>query len=217
MGQMHLQRALLLDAPPRTVVVSDRHAGRLERARARFGAAAAARGVALHLHNVQADGDPSGHGPFDDIVNMVPDAGLIADSLPHLAEGGVYNIFAGLGKGTLSEIDLGALLAKRQRLIGTSGSSLADLRHTLGLVESGGLSTGSSLAAIGGLGAFREGLAAVQEGRFPGKTVIFPHLPALPLLSLEGIRERLPGVYARMQDGPFWTNEAEEELLRQEL
>ena len=37
MGQMHIQRAVMLDAPPSLIVVSDRHDDRLERIRARFG------------------------------------------------------------------------------------------------------------------------------------------------------------------------------------
>ena len=117
----------------------------------------------------------------------------------------------------MAELDLGTILAKNQRLVGTSGSSIADLRHTLALVESDTLSTNASLAAIGGLDAFRDGLAAVKEGRFPGKTVIFPLLPELPLMSVDEIKGRLPHVYAKMQDGLFWTKEAEEELLREKL
>jgi hypothetical protein len=85
------------------------------------------------------------------------------------------------------------------------------------LVETGLLSTNSSLAAIGGLNAFREGLAAVQAGRFPGKTVIYPNLPTLPLMSIAEIQAQRPNVFAKMQDGQFWTNEAEQELLRDYL
>lgn len=217
MGQMHIQRAIMAEAPPAVIVVSDRHDERLDRTRERFSALAAARGIALHLYNVNTGGDPTAHGPFDDIVSMVPSSELIAETLPFLAEEGVYNIFAGLSRGTLAPVDLGMLLAKRQRIVGTSGSSLADLRHTLELVESGALSTNSSLAAIGGLDAFRDGLLAVKEGQFPGKTVIFPHLPDLPLLSTEQLREKLPSVAAKMQDGLFWTKAAEEELLRETL
>jgi threonine dehydrogenase-like Zn-dependent dehydrogenase len=217
MGQMHLQRAIMLDAPPKTIVVSDRHQDRLDRADARFSALANQRQITLHLLNVENSDDSARYGPFDDIISMVPDAQLIADSLPHLAPNGVFNVFAGLGKGTLASIDLGSMLAKNQRLIGTSGSSLADLRHTLELVETGLLSTNSSLAAIGGLNAFREGLAAVQAGRFPGKTVIYPNLPTLPLMSIAEIQAQRPNVFAKMQDGQFWTNEAEQELLRDYL
>jgi len=217
MGQMHLQRAVMLDAPPALVVVSDRHDDRLERIRERFGGLMQERGIELVLLNARAGGDPAAYGPFDDILSMVPSADLVAQSIPHLAENGVYNIFAGVAKGVTADLDLGTILAKNQRLIGTSGSSIADLRHTLGLVESGDLSTNASLAAIGGLGAFRDGLAAVKSGKFPGKTVIFPHITDLPLLSVEDLKTQMPNVYAKLQDGTFWTRAAEDALLREKL
>ena len=217
MGQMHLQRAVMLDAPPALIVVSDRHDDRLERIRERFGALMRGRGIELVLLNAGKGDDPAAYGPFDDILSMVPSAELIAHSIPHLAENGVYNIFAGVAKGVTAELDLGTILAKNQRLVGTSGSSIADLRHTLGLVESGGLSTNASLAAIGGLEAFRDGLAAVKGGKYPGKTVIFPHIANLPLLSVEELKTQMPNVYAKLRDGAFWTREAEDELLREKL
>ncbi len=217
MGQMHLQRAAMRDQPPKTIVVSDRHEDRLERVHDRFGKALAERGIELILVNVTTGGDPAAHGPYDDIINMVPSASLIASTLPHLAENGVYNIFAGVAKGVTADIDLGTLLAKNQRLIGTSGSSIADLRHTLALVEGKKLSTNTSLAAIGGLRAFRDGLAAVKAGQFPGKTVIFPLIENLPLLALEDLKTHLPTVYSKLQNGTFWTQDAEDELLRLKL
>lgn len=216
MGQMHLQRAVMLDAPPSLVVVTDRHDDRLDRIRDRFGDLMQQRGIALVLLNANTD-DPTAYGPFDDILSMVPSAELVAQSIPHLAESGVYNIFAGVAKGVTADLDLGTILTKNQRLIGTSGSSIADLRHTLELVESNDLSTNASLAAIGGLEAFRDGLAAVKSGRFPGKTVIFPHIENLPLLSLEELKTQMPNVYAKLQEGAFWTQEAEDELLREKL
>ena len=137
--------------------------------------------------------------------------------MPHLAENGIYNIFAGLAKGVTANLDLGTILAKNQRLIGTSGSSIADLRRTLELVETRKLSTNASLAAIGGLPAFRDGLAAVKAGRFPGKVVIFPGIDDLPLLSIDDLKVNLPTVYAKLEDGTFWTLAAEEELLNLKL
>lgn len=217
MGQMHVQRAIMLPEPPKTIVVTDMSDDRLARLHTRFGKLMDERGIELILVNPQTGGDPAQHGPYDDIVSMVPVAPVISESMPLLAQDGVYNIFAGLAKGTMADLDLGAILAKNQRLVGTSGSSIADLRHTLELVESDALSTNSSLAAIGGLDAFRDGLAAVKEGRFPGKTVIFPHLPDLPLLSIDDLKTQMPKVYAKLQDGLFWTKEAEEELLRENL
>ncbi len=217
MGQMHVQRAIMLDTPPKTIVVTDVSDDRLGRIQTRFGKIMDAKGITLHLVNPKEGGDPSRFGPYDDIVSMVPVASVIEESIPLLAPGGVYNIFAGLGKGTMAQLEIGTILAKNQRIVGTSGSSIADLRHTLQLVETDALSTNASLAAIGGLGAFRDGLAAVKEGRFPGKTVIFPLIADLPLMSIDDIKTHLPEVYAKMQDGLFWTVAAEQELLREKL
>jgi hypothetical protein len=217
MGQMHIQRAVMLPQPPKTIVVSDVSDDRLSRIRTRFGKLMDERGIELIEVNPQTGGDAARFGPFDDIVSMVPVTGVISSTMPALAENGVYNIFAGLAKGSMADLDLGTILAKNQRIIGTSGSSIADLKHTLDLVEADLLSTNASLAAIGGLNAFREGLAAVKEGRFPGKTVIFPQLEDLPLMSIDDLKSQLPDVHAKLQDGIFWTKEAEEELLRERL
>ena len=65
--------------------------------------------------------------------------------------------------------------------------------------------------------AFRDGLAAVKGGKYPGKTVIFPHIANLPLLSVEELKTQMPNVYAKLRDGAFWTREAEDELLREKL
>jgi hypothetical protein len=91
------------------------------------------------------------------------------------------------------------------------------MRETLSRVEHGDLSTNASLAAIGGMEAAREGLQAVKEGWFPGKTLIFPQIRDLPLTPLSSLKETLPTVFARLKDGQFWTAEAEEELFRIKL
>jgi threonine dehydrogenase-like Zn-dependent dehydrogenase len=215
MGQMHVQRAIMVDNAPRKIVVSDLNPERLERLRDRFGDVARSRGIEFVL--LGANDDPGAHGPYDDIVSLVPSADLVAQTIPHLAERGVYNIFAGINKGVTAELDLGTIIARKQRLIGTTGSSIEDMRKTLSLVESGKLSTNASLAAIAGLDGLRDGLEAVKEGRFPGKTVIFPTIAGLPLMSLEDMQERLPEVYAKLKDGKFWTREAEEVLYEKFL
>ena len=56
-----------------------------------------------------------------------------------------------------------------------------------------------------------------MNGAFSGKVVIFPHIQHLPLTTLPDLKDRLPGVYARLKDGREWTAEAEEELLRSML
>jgi hypothetical protein len=104
---------------------------------------------------------------------------------------------------------------KNVRIVGTSGSSIEDMKRTRDLMESDRLDTGGSLAAIGGLEAFRDGLDAVKGGRFPGKTVIFPHIENLPLTAVPDLQTVRPNVYAKLKDGQFWTHEAEAELLKE--
>ena len=64
------------------------------------------------------------------------------------------------------------------------------------------------------MSAAKEGLQAVKEGWFPGKTLIFPLIHDLPLTPLSELKEKFPTVHAKLKDGQFWTTEAEEELLR---
>lgn len=223
MGQMHVQRAVQLPQPPRLIVATDVDAVRLEAVRERFSPTAQQRGIRFTTLNPK-DFTPAqfhqelmelteGKG-FSDIVNMVPIADVVADSAKLLAEGGVYNIFAGVARGVKACLDVNAICGRGVRFFGSSGSSLADIRLTLQQMESGQLQTRASLAAIGGMRAVHEGIRALMEARFPGKTVIFPQIPDLPLISLSELKQRFPTVYAKLEGGRFWTKEAEEELLR---
>ena len=89
--------------------------------------------------------------------------------------------------------------------------------QTLRDVESGLLSPGRSVAAVGSLKAAREGLLAVRDARFPGKIVIYPHIRNFPLTSLPDLKDELPSVYRKLKDGREWTAEAEEQFLRELL
>ncbi|HLJ53605.1 MAG TPA: alcohol dehydrogenase catalytic domain-containing protein [Chthonomonadaceae bacterium] len=223
MGQMHVQRAVQHAHPPRRIVATDVDVERLQSVIDRFGGTARERSIDLvainpkeltpDAFNAELRRLSDGKG-FSDIVSMVPVAALIEHAGAFLAEGGWFNIFAGVARGTMAQIDVNAIGHGRARYIGSSGSSLSDMRETLRRVESDELSTNASLAAIGGMAAAKEGLQAVKEGWFPGKTLIFPLIHDLPLTPLPELRERYPTVYARMKDGQFWTQEAEDELLR---
>ncbi|HZO87815.1 MAG TPA: alcohol dehydrogenase catalytic domain-containing protein [Chthonomonadaceae bacterium] len=223
MGQMHVQRAVQHRQPPRRIVATDVDAMRLQSVADRFSKMAQERGIELITLNPKELGDEKfnhelhrlgeGRG-YDDIISMVPVAAVIEHAADFLAEGGWFNIFAGVARGTMASLDVNRIIRSRNRFLGSSGSSLADMRETLARVESDELSTNASLAAIGGMEAAAEGLKAVKEGWFPGKTLIFPHIHNLPLTPLSELKEKFPTVYARLKDGQFWTNEAEEELLR---
>ena len=214
MGQMHVQRAAMLATPPAIIVVSDTNVERLKRLRARFAEILSEKDIKFIAINPNDGRSVGEYGPFDDIICLIPSSEVVGETIPFLAEHGVYNLFAGVAKGTMADIDVSALTRKKQRLIGTSGSSINDLRKTLSLVETGQLSTNASVAAIGGLPAFKAGLEAVKSGEFPGKTVIYPTLSALPLISLKDLQNELPMVFEKLERGKYWTNDAEKELLR---
>ncbi len=223
MGQMHVQRAVQLKQPPKLLVCTDVDIVRLQSVADRFGTMAADRGITLVTLNPNEVGQEvfnlklhelTGSRGYDDIVSMVPVAAIIEHAADYLAEGGWFNIFAGVARGTMANLDANRVVQNRARYIGSSGSSLADMRETLARVENNELSTNASLAAIGGMEAAREGLQAVKEGWFPGKTLIFPLIPNLPLTPLAELETTYPTVYAKLQDGKFWTQDAEEELLR---
>ncbi len=223
MGQMHVQRAVLHKNAPRRVVCTDVDTVRLASISDRFGKIAVERGIDLVILNPKELGTEAfnaeiarlgeGHG-YDDILSMVPVAALIEHAADYLAHGGWFNIFAGVARGTMANLDVNRIIRDGVRYIGSSGSSLEDMRNTLARVEDRDLSTNASLAAIGGMSAAREGLQAVKEGWFPGKTLIFPLIHDLPLTPLPRLKETLPSVYALLADGKFWTSEAEDELLR---
>ena len=223
MGQMHVQRAVQHPNPPRRIMATDVDAARLQSITDRLGKTAAEYGVELITLNPNALGDTAfnaelarwseGRG-FDDILSMVPVAAVMEHAADYLAPGGWFHIFAGVARGTMANLDVNAIVEKRVRFFGSSGSSLADMRQTLARVERRELSANASLAAIGGLNAAAEGLKAVKEGWFSGKTLIFPCIADLPLTTLPELKEKFPTVHAHLKDGQFWTTEAEEELLR---
>ncbi|MHB1462986.1 MAG: alcohol dehydrogenase catalytic domain-containing protein [Armatimonadota bacterium] len=221
MGQMHLQRAVQMSNPPAVIVASDVDDVRMEYARNRYAKIAEAAGVKLVFLNPKTLGNEAfaealntatdGTG-FDYISCMVPVAPIVSDSFKSMGKCSVMNLFAGLGRGTMGNVDYNLVCGKGARLFGSSGSSIDSISKTLNLMEIGELKTRASLAAIGGMTSMWEGLKAVMENKFSGKTVIIPNIE-LPLMSVQEIKEKLPTVYAKLEDGKFWTVEAEQELL----
>ena len=131
-----------------------------------------------------------------------------------IAKTGVMNIFAGVPRGTVAQLDLNNVCFRRIRHIGHSGLTTEDMRTALGLVESGALSPNRLVSAIGSIEAAKDGWQAVADATFPGKVVIYLHLKDLPLTPIADVKKKLPSVHAKLRDGRVWTREAEEELLR---
>lgn len=222
LGQMHLQRALSLAHPPARIIVSQNGGPRLEDLRRRFTGLAESRGVEFILLDAKELGDgvydavlgvTDGRG-CEDICVVIPSAQVVERAFDLLAPGGGMDVFAGVSVGTTANLDLGRVASEGVRLWGTSGSSVADLRTIVEKVERGELPTERVVAAVGGIEAVKQGLEAVRDGVFLGKTVIYPHCKDLPLLTVAELAERHPTIQERLLDGYYWTPEAETELLR---
>ena len=217
MGQMHVERAVRLPNPPARIVCTDINALRLAALEKRVGEIASQRGITMDfVHGVgeQAENQMSAlvpHG-FDDIIVLVPSAALVESAFPQLASGGVLNLFAGIPRGTIVPLPLGDIVRKNVRIVGTTGSGIADMAAVMDGWQRGEIITNRDVAAIGGLTAFKTGLVAVQDGLFSAKTVIYPQLD-FPLTPLAELYRCFPTVAAGLDILGHWTNGAERELL----
>ena len=220
MGRMHVQRAIQVTDGPSTILCTDISDLRLDDLRASFAAEAQARSIEfICLNPMDEEAYAAGMAPFkkrgfDDVVVLAPVPAVISDAATYLAPQGVMNVFAGVARGTMAQVDLSDVYLKGARIIGHSASTIDDLRLMLHQAESGRLSPNRSVAAVGSLSAARDGLQAVKDTVFPGKIVIYPHIKDFPLTSLPDLQDKLPSVYAKLKDGREWTVEAEEEFLR---
>lgn len=220
MGRMHVQRAIQIPDGPAMIVCTDVSDHRLADLQSSFAAEAEAKGIrfiCLNPMDKETSSAPMAgfrEQGFDDIVVLAPVPPIISDSASYLAAGGVLNIFAGVARGTMTDLDMSDVYLKNARYIGQSGSMIEDLKTTLTQAESGVLSRNRAVAAVGSLNATRDGLKAVQDADFSGKVVIYPHIKDFPLTPLSELKDRLPTVYAKLKDGREWTVEAEEEFLR---
>ncbi|MGC9395477.1 MAG: alcohol dehydrogenase catalytic domain-containing protein [Anaerolineae bacterium] len=220
MGRMHVQAAIQAENGPATIVCTDISDERLDDLCTSFSTEAKSKGVEficlnpLNKETYAAAMAPFKVSGFDDIIVLAPVTPVIADAATYLAPKGVMNIFAGVPRGKYADIDLSDAYLKQARVIGHSASTIENMRFMLDQAETGQLSPNRSVAAVGSLEAAYDGLKAVDETRFPGKIVIYPHIKPLPLTALADLKDALPTVYAKLKDGREWTTEAETELLR---
>ncbi len=226
MGQMHVELSISMANGPKKILATDVDTNRLNSLKEKVASLAEKKGIKIEFLNpaevgdskvLQVASDMTGGRGFDDIIVLAPVPALIEQAVPHLAEGGKLNVFAGVPIGSMAKINLNPVYLKSARIIGSSGSSISDLEFTLSEAESGNLPTNRSVAAIGGIDAGHDGVKAVKDAVFPGKTVIFPQIAELPLVTLSDLQQVLPSVYSKLEDGKYWTLEAEEELLKLKL
>jgi threonine dehydrogenase-like Zn-dependent dehydrogenase len=220
MGRMHVQRAIQLANGPSLVVSTDISDPRLEDMKETFGPEAEANGVELvTLNPMNKEAYAAGMARFadpgfDDIVVLAPVPAVISEASTYLAPGGVMNVFAGVLRGTMAQIDLSRVYLDDIRIIGHTASSIDDLKLMLYQAETDILAPNRSVAAIGSLEAAHDGLQALQDAVYPGKVVIFPNIKPMPVTALPNLEEKMPTVYAKLREGREWTVEAENEFLR---
>ena len=220
MGRMHVQRAIEFNNPPATIVCTDVSDMRLGELCESFAGQAKEKGINfICLNPMNKESYAEGmaefkQNGFDDIVVLAPIPPVIADAATYLAPKGVMNVFAGVARGTMTALDLSDAYLKDARVIGHSASAMEDMLLVLDKTYSGELSPNRSVAAVGSLIAAKDGLKAVKDATLAGKVVIYPNIKELPLTPLPELKEKMPSVYALLNERGEWTNEAEAEFLR---
>ncbi len=205
MGQMHIQRALSLADPPRVIIATNRGLGRLKALEAKFTPLAAGRGVEFQAISPrenpgQLEAAVAALGGCDDILMVFPSQAETQRMPDLLRTGGVLNLFAGVPPGQEIRLDIDRILRDGLQIIGSSGSSLADQARVLHQTATGQLDSAGIVSAVGGLGAVKAALVAVNARRFAGKIVIYPALGDMPLTPVSN-----------------WSKAAETALLRERL
>lgn len=221
MGQMHVQRAMELPDGPKLIIATEINDVRLAAVQERFGPLAKKNGRTLLTYNPMNNDkslpefvmDATDNKGADDIVVSVPVASIMAEAATATNENGMLVFFAGVPNGTFAPMDMSDVYLNNAQFTGTSGLTLDDQRLVMDRALAGTLSPGRLVAAIGGMNVAPEAMQAVMDGTYPGKIVIFPHIPDLPLLGLDELAEKLPDIAAYLDEDGFWTNAAEEALI----
>jgi len=209
MGMMHVIRNICQGVEGVSVFGSDVDDGRLAALTKIAAPLAEKNGVKYKAYNPTRQESP---GAFDYTALMAPIPTLLAAAVHDSAERCLINIFAGIPATVTGEIDLDAYIEKRLYFIGTSGSTLDDMKLMLSKVESGRLDTNLSVAAISGLQGAADGIRAVENRSIAGKIIVYPSCRNLELVTLQELAEKMPDVAECLKDG-LWTRQAEQKLL----
>ncbi len=209
MGVMHVIRNLCQGVAGVTVVGADLSDERLEALDRIAHPAAKRNSVEYCSYNPKT---APFSGAFDYIAIMAPVPQLVAQAVRESNPGGIINIFAGIPAAVTGEIDMDAYVRKGLYCIGTSGSTMEDMRIVQRNVESGRLDTNVSVAAISGLDGAVAGIRMVEKQEVPGKIMVYPACKGLQVTALDDLPDAMPEVAGKLKDG-VWTKEAEEALL----
>jgi len=210
MGMMHVIRNICQDVEGISVFAADVDDSRLAVLTKIAEPLAKKNGVAYRPYNPTRDKTAE---PFDYTVLMAPIPDLVAASVQNASKRGLINIFAGIPATVTGKMDLDTYIEKQLYFIGTSGSTLDDMKRMLEKVESGRLDTDVSVAAICGLAGATDGIRAVENRTIAGKIIVYPACRDLGLVPLEGLSEKMPAVGQYLSNG-LWNKKAEETLLK---
>ena len=209
MGMMHVIRNICQGVEGISVFASDVDDNRLATLTRIVGPLAEKNGVTYKAYNPLKDKITEA---FDYTALMAPIPALVAASVLNAAERGLINIFAGIPATITGKINLDTYIEKQLYFIGTSGSTLEDMKRMLEKAESGRLDTNLSVAAVSGLAGATDGIRAVENRSIAGKIVVYPACKDLPLLPLDKMNEKMPQVAEYLNNG-LWTRQAEQKLL----
>jgi len=199
MGTMHVIRDLCQGVAGVTVFAGDLNNERLASLQRLAEPLARKNRVTLRPYNPSKD---KLSDKFNYIVLMAPVPALVAQAVKDAAPRAIINIFAGIPANVTGEIDLDAYVEKQCYFIGTSGSTLDDMKAVLAKVKARTLDTNLSVAAVAGLDGAIDGIHAVERNLMPGKIIVYPSVKGLkltPITQIIGDRQ--------------WDAKAEQELL----
>ncbi len=204
MGTMHVIRDLCQGVAGVTVYAGDLSDERLAVLRKLAQPLADKHRLTLRTYNPSKDKLSES---FDYIVLMAPVPALVTQAVRESARRAIINIFAGIPADKFAEIDLDAYLEKQCYFVGTSGSTLDDMKTVLKKVASRQLDTNLSVAAVAGLDGAIDGIRAVEKNLMPGKILVYPSVKGMKLTPLADLVGKLP-----LHNGQ-WTKQAEEALI----
>ncbi len=210
MGQMHVIRALCSGVPNITVIGTDMDDARLASLQKKAEPFARANGVAMKMVNTVKTPLT---GKYSYFALMAPVPVLVSNSIRDSQPGCLINLFAGIPAPTKHELDLDTYIANRCFMLGTSGSTIDDMKIVLKKVTSGRLNTNCSVDAVSGMAGATAGIAAVENRTLAGKIVVYPMLHDMGLIPLVDLHQHYPTVAAKLENGQ-WSRAAEDELLR---